>query len=60
MGGPHDWNVADEVHRALRVYAAQHGRSAEVGIRDILERAVKRQSAFASATHLPPWAAWSA
>lgn len=34
-------NVPDEVHRALRVKAAQHGRSAEAEIRDILEQAVK-------------------
>jgi antitoxin FitA len=34
-------NVPDEVHRALRVQAAKHGRSAEAEIRDILERAVK-------------------
>ena len=34
-------NVPDEVHRALRVLAAQHGRSAEAEIRDILEKAVK-------------------
>ena len=34
-------NVPDEVHRALRVRAAQHARSAEAEIRDILERAVK-------------------
>ncbi len=34
-------NLPDEVHRALRVRAAQHGRSAEAEIRDILERAVK-------------------
>ena len=34
-------NVPDEVHRAPRVLAAQHGRSAEAEIRDILERAVK-------------------
>jgi plasmid stability protein len=34
-------NVPDEVHRALRVRAAQHGRSAEAEIRDILENAVK-------------------
>ena len=34
-------NVPDDVHRALRVRAAQHGRSAEAEIRDILERAVK-------------------
>lgn len=41
IGGPHDWNLPDEVHRALRVRAARHGRSAEAEIRDILERAVK-------------------
>jgi antitoxin FitA len=41
IGGLHDWNVPDEVHRVLRVHAAQHGRSAEAEIRDILERAVK-------------------
>jgi antitoxin FitA len=34
-------NVPDEVHRALRVLAARHGRSAEAEIRDIRERAVK-------------------
>jgi plasmid stability protein len=34
-------NVPDEVHRALRVRAAQHGRSAEAEIRAILEQAVK-------------------
>jgi antitoxin FitA len=34
-------NVPDEVHRALRVRAAQHGRSAEAEIRDILEDAVR-------------------
>ncbi|MCU7921669.1 MAG: Arc family DNA-binding protein [Candidatus Thiodiazotropha sp. (ex Dulcina madagascariensis)] len=34
-------NVPDEVHRALRVRAAQHGRSAEAEIRDILENTVK-------------------
>jgi plasmid stability protein len=34
-------NVPDEVHRALRVRAAMHGRSTEAEIRDILESAVK-------------------
>jgi len=34
-------NVPDEVHRALRVKAAQHGRSAEAEIRDILKNAVQ-------------------
>jgi len=34
-------NLSDEVHRALRVRAAHHGRSTEAEIRDILERAAK-------------------
>lgn len=34
-------NVPDEVHRAIRLRAAQHGRSAEAEIRDILEKAAK-------------------
>lgn len=34
-------NVPDEVHRALRVRAAQHGRSTEAEVRHILEAAVK-------------------
>ena len=33
-------NVPDEVHRALRVRAATHGRSTEAEIREILENAV--------------------
>jgi hypothetical protein len=41
IGGPHNWNVPDEVHRARRVLSAQHGRSAEAEIRDIMEQAVK-------------------
>jgi plasmid stability protein len=36
-------NVPNEVHRALRVQAAQHGRSAEAEIRLILEKAVQPQ-----------------
>jgi antitoxin FitA len=36
-------NVPDEVHRALRVRAATHGRSTEAEIREILESAVKPQ-----------------
>jgi plasmid stability protein len=31
--------LSDEVHRALRVRAAQHGRSTEAEIRSILEEA---------------------
>ncbi|MBX5151388.1 plasmid stabilization protein [Rhizobium lentis] len=34
-------NVPDEVHRALRVRAAMHGRSTEAEVREILENAVK-------------------
>lgn len=34
-------NVPDEVHRAIRVRAAQHGRSIVAEMREILEAAVK-------------------
>jgi len=34
-------NLPDEVHRALRVLAAGHGRSTEAEVRAILEEAVK-------------------
>ena len=34
-------NVPDDVHRALRVRAAQRGRSTEAEVRDILAHAVK-------------------
>ena len=34
-------NVPEEVHRALRVRAARHGRSTEAEVRDILASAVK-------------------
>lgn len=37
-------NVPDEVHRALRVRAAQHGRSTEAEVREILATAVKPES----------------
>ncbi|HMV39401.1 FitA-like ribbon-helix-helix domain-containing protein [Plasticicumulans sp.] len=33
-------NIPDEVHRALRLRAAEHGRSTEAEIRDILARSV--------------------
>lgn len=33
-------NLPDEVHRALRVRAADHGRSAEAEVRAILEHVV--------------------
>lgn len=34
-------NVPDEVHRALRIRAARHGRSTEAEVRHILEHIVK-------------------
>jgi len=34
-------NVPDDVHRALRVLAAQHGRSTEAEVREILAAVVK-------------------
>jgi plasmid stability protein len=37
-------NLPDEVHRALRVRAAQHGRSAEAEVRAILAAAVKPET----------------
>lgn len=37
-------NIPDEVHRALRLRAAQHGRSTEAEIREILASAVKPET----------------
>ncbi|BDI05751.1 FitA-like ribbon-helix-helix domain-containing protein [Sphaerotilus microaerophilus] len=34
-------NLPDEVHRALRLRAAQHGRSTEAEVRDILDATVR-------------------
>lgn len=37
-------NVPDDVHRALRVRAAKHGRSTEAEVREILAAVVKPSS----------------
>jgi len=37
-------NLSEETHRALKLRAAQHGRSTEAEIRDILESAVQPPS----------------
>jgi antitoxin FitA len=37
-------NLPEETHRALRLRAAQHGRSTEAEIRDILEGAVRPET----------------
>ena len=34
-------NLSDDTHRALRVRAAEHGRSTEAEVRAILDQAVK-------------------
>ena len=36
-------NISDEVHRALRVRAAQHGHSMEAEVREILVSAISPQ-----------------
>ena len=41
-------NVPDEVHRALRARATEHGRSAEAEVREILS------AALAPSPRLPP------
>lgn len=37
-------NLPDDVHRALRAQAAQHGRSTEAEVREILAAAVKPET----------------
>jgi len=37
-------NLPDDVHRALRVQAAQHGHSTEAEVREILTMAVKPEA----------------
>lgn len=45
-------NVPDEVHRAIRIRAAQHGRSTEAEIRDILEQAAKPEGRMKLGSYL--------
>ncbi len=42
-------NLSEETHRALKVRAAQHGRSTEAEIRNILETAVQPKVGLGSA-----------
>ena len=37
-------NLPDDVHRALRIRAAQHGNSTEAEVREILANAVKPET----------------
>ena len=45
-------NLPDEVHRALRVRAATHGRSIEAEIRDIVEATVRPPARLCMGTAL--------
>ena len=37
-------NLSEEIHRALRVRAAQHGQSTEAEVREILAHAVRPEA----------------
>lgn len=45
-------NLPDEVHRALRVRAAHHGRSTEAEIREILAQSVQSEGRLKVGTEL--------
>jgi plasmid stability protein len=45
-------NLSDEAHRALKLRAAQHGRSAEAEMRAILEAAVRPEGRLRLGTAL--------
>ena len=45
-------NLSDEVHRALKLRAAQHNRSAEAEMRAILEAAVRPEGRLRLGTAL--------
>lgn len=49
-------NLPDEVHRAIRIQAAQHGRSTEAEIRLILERAVRPEGRVKLGSYLASFA----
>ena len=49
-------NLPDEVHRALRVRAAQHGRSTEAEVREILAQMVYSGSGLRLGTELKRFA----
>ena len=49
-------NLPDEVHRAIRIQAAQNGRSTEAEIRFILERAVRPEGRVKLGSYLASFA----
>jgi plasmid stability protein len=49
-------NLSDETHRALKVLAAEHGRSTEAEIREILDNAARPQSRLKIGSELAAFA----
>ncbi len=49
-------NLPDEVHRAIRLLAAQHGRSTEAQIREILAQSVRPDGRLLVGTELRRYA----
>jgi antitoxin FitA len=49
-------NLPEEVHRALRILAAQHGRSTEAEIREILAQSTRREGRVLIGTELRHYA----
>ena len=49
-------NLPDEVHRALRLRAAQHGRSTEAEVREILAQIVRSPNRVCVGTELRRYA----
>lgn len=49
-------NLPDEVHRAIRLQAARHGRSTEAEIREILARSVRPEGRLRVGTELRRYA----
>jgi antitoxin FitA len=45
-------NLPEEVHRALRIQAAKHGRSTEAEIREILAQSTRREGRVLIGTEL--------
>ncbi|NJM13722.1 MAG: plasmid stability protein [Synechococcaceae cyanobacterium SM1_2_3] len=50
-------NLPDEIHRAIWLQAAQHGRSTEAEIRDILARSVRPEGRLCIGAELRRYAA---
>ena len=48
-------NLPEETHRALKLRAAQHGRSTEAEIREILEDVVRPKTRLKIGSELAAW-----